>query len=76
MLARTAENGGRVPFLLRPNFRRMTGKFRMAGVTRKPLAAAFELDRDNVALTVVMSAPRFWIDVDAHDAYAADDAFG
>jgi len=39
----------------------------MAAVTRKPFATAFELQRDNIGWAVIMSAPRFWIDIDPAD---------
>lgn len=45
----------------------MSRELRMTFVTRKPLSAAFELDRHNVVLVVVMGAARLWIDIDADD---------
>ena len=45
----------------------MAGKFGMAFITWKPLATAFELDRDNVAFASIMGAPGFFIDIDAND---------
>ena len=50
----------------------MPGKFGVALKTRKPLAAAFKLDRDDVAVTPVMSAPGFSVDIDANDIHAVD----
>jgi hypothetical protein len=41
----------------------VSGQFLMTLVTRIPLTAAFELNRDDVALAVVMRAPRFKIDI-------------
>jgi hypothetical protein len=35
----------------------------VAGVTWKPSSAAVEFDRDDVALVVIMSATRFFIDI-------------
>jgi len=37
-------------------------------MTRKPLAAALELDRDDIALAVIMGASRLWIDIHAKNA--------
>ncbi len=73
MIAATAQNGARVEFVFRPNPRRVAGKFRMAGVTREPLAAALEPDRYDVAFAVIMSAPRFGIHVQTSDQNVADD---
>jgi len=50
----------------------MSGNFRVTLVARKPIAAAFELHRDDVAFAVVMSAARFLIDVHADDLYAVN----
>ena len=46
----------------------MSGNFIMALVTWKPIAAALELQRDDVSWTVIMRAARFWIDIDAVDS--------
>ena len=45
----------------------MSGNFIMALVTRKPFAAALELQRDDIGWTVIMRAARFWIDIDTVD---------
>ena len=39
----------------------------MAEVTRKPFAAAFEFERDDIGGPVIMRAARFRIDIDAID---------
>ena len=39
----------------------------MALMTRKPFATAFELNRDDIALVVIMGASCFRIDIHAHD---------
>lgn len=43
-------------------------------VTRKPLAAAFELQRHDIVRPVIMSAPRFRIDIDPADFETVDRA--
>jgi hypothetical protein len=65
--ASAAEHHDFVKFLLRPDNRGMSGNFIMAPVTREPFAAAFELQRDDVACAVIMRAARLWIDIDAVD---------
>ncbi len=72
MIAATAQNGGRVEFFLRPSLCRVSAQFGVACVTRKPLPAAFELDRNDVAFAVIMSAPRFRINVHAGDGDAGN----
>jgi hypothetical protein len=54
--AAATQNGGRIEFFLRPNHRLVFGKFGVARMTRKPFSTAFELDRDNIAFAVIMSA--------------------
>ena len=44
----------------------------VAEMTRKPFAAAFELQRDNIGRAVIMSAARFWIDIDPADFKTVD----
>ena len=51
----------------------MAGKFGVALMTRKPFSAALELDRDDVAVVVIMSASRLIINVRAGDARSMDD---
>ena len=46
----------------------------MALMTRKPFATAFELQRDDVAWTVIVGATRFRIDIDAVDLNAVNSA--
>ncbi len=72
MSAAAAEDGARVELTLRPDFRRVSGKFGVAFETRKPSAAAFELDRDDIAFAVVVSAPRFSINLDAGDVHVVN----
>ena len=67
MAAAAAKDHGFVELTSRPNFRRMSGEFRMAFVTREPFPTAFEFDRDDVALASIMRATRFPIDADADD---------
>jgi hypothetical protein len=54
----------------RPNFRRVSGEFVVALVTREPSFTASEFDRDHIAFTVVMSAPRFIIKVRTSDFHS------
>jgi hypothetical protein len=63
----SAQNRTFAEFLFQPNLRRVFGKRGMTLMTRKPVAAAFELDRDDVALVMIMGAARLRIDVHAHD---------
>lgn len=67
MSAAAAQNSGRVEFLFWPNFRRVPGEFGVAFMTWKPFFAALEFDRDNIPFFVIMSAPRFLIDIQAGD---------
>lgn len=75
MAAAAAQHGACLELISRPDLRRVAGKLGVAGVTRKPVAAAFESDRDNVVFAVVMSASRFVIEVDANDRPAANFSF-
>src|SRR3954447_20862340 len=72
MPAGAAQNGGPIELFLWPNGRRVSGKFGVAFMTRIPIAAALELDRDDITLAVVMSASRFLIDVHADDLHAVN----
>ena len=72
MSAPAAEDRTRVELRFRPNFRRVPGKFGVALMTREPIAAAPELDRDDVVLAVVVSATRFSIHVRADDVHAVN----
>jgi hypothetical protein len=45
----------------------VSGKRGMALMTRKPFAAAFELNRDDIALIMIMGASCLRIDIHAHD---------
>ncbi len=63
----SAQNGAFAEFLFRPNLSRVSGKHGMTLMTRKPVAAAFELNRDDIALVMIMGASRLRIDVHAHD---------
>jgi hypothetical protein len=65
MSAGAAQNGGRIEFFVGPNDRGVPGQFGVAFVTGKPIAAALEPDRDDIAFAVVMSASRLLIDVHA-----------
>jgi hypothetical protein len=50
----------------------MSGQLGVALITRKPFAAAFKLDRDDVAFAPVMGTPGFFIDIDADDIHLAN----
>lgn len=54
----SAQNRTFAEFLFRPNLSRVSGKHGMALMTRKPFAAAFELNRDDIALVMIMGASR------------------
>ena len=70
MPAAATQNGGQIEFVFRPNFRRVSRKFGVTFVTRKPVPTALELDRDDVAFFVIMGAARLIINVHAADACA------
>jgi hypothetical protein len=72
MSAGAAQYGGPIEVLLWPDDRCVSGKFDVTFVTRIPIAAAFELDSDDITLAVVMSASRFLIDVHADDLHAVN----
>ncbi len=72
MSAAAAQNCGHIEFFLRPNHWRMTGKFGVASITGKPIPAALELDRDEIALAVVVRATRFVINLRAYDGHVVD----
>ena len=50
----------------------MPGEFGVALITGKPLAAAFELDRDDVAVASTMRASGLFIDIDANDVHTVN----
>ena len=70
--ARTAQNGHRIEFFFRPDDRGVSGKRGVALMTWEPIPATLELDRDDVAFTVIMRAPRLFIDVDADNIHAVN----
>src|SRR3954468_6562709 len=72
MSACAAQNGGRSEFFLWPNDRDVSGKFGVAFIARKPIAAAFELDRDDIAFAVVMRASRLLIDLHSDNVDAVN----
>lgn len=74
MAAGTAQNRELIEFRFGPNIRVVAGELGMTLVTREPFAAAFELQRDDVVCAVIMRAPRLWIDIDAVDLNAVDNA--
>lgn len=72
MATAATQNSERVEFVFRPNLRRVSGKFGVAFITWKPFSAAFELDRDNIVSAVIMSAPRFIINVRTDHVHVVD----
>jgi hypothetical protein len=72
MAARAAQNRWRLEFRTRPHRRNVISKVSVTLVTRKPIAAAFEFDRDDIALAMIMSAPRLRIDIDADNLDPVD----
>ena len=65
--ATAAQNCARIELRVRPDHGGVMRELCVAFVTRKPFSAAFELDRDYVALAVVMRTARFPINVCADD---------
>ena len=74
MAATATEDRALIEFLPRPNFRRMVCQFGMTLVTWEPFSATSELEGDDIALVMVMSAARFRINVDADDFDAVNRA--
>ena len=72
MATRAAQDCWRIEFCARPNFRIVSGKLGMTFMTREPVAAALELDRDDIGLTVIMSTSRLRIDIHAQDDYVVN----
>jgi hypothetical protein len=67
--AAATQNCGRIEFFLRPNHRLVFGKVSVARMTGKPFSTAFELDRDNIAFAVVMSAAGLIINIYADNVH-------
>jgi hypothetical protein len=63
----SAQNHAFAECLFQPNLRQVSGQRGMAFMTRKPFTAAFELDRDDIALVMIMGAACLRIDIHAHD---------
>ena len=59
----SAQNRLRFKFVQFPNFRQMIGTFRVTLETRKPIAATFEFNGDNIGFAFVMSAPRLRVNI-------------
>ena len=64
MPAISAEYCFRVPFIYRPNIGSVTGGFRVAFKTRKPPFTAFEFDRNNVEIGVIVGTACLSVDAD------------
>ena len=64
----SAQNRTFAEFLFQPNLSRVSGKRGMALMTRKPFATALELNRDDIALVMIMGASCLRIDIQAHDS--------
>ena len=69
MTASAAEYDLRVPFVNRPNTWCVSGGFRMAIKTRKPPATAFEFDRDDIEIGVIVSTARVGGNIDTGDLF-------
>jgi hypothetical protein len=67
-----AQNRALIEFFFRPRLSRMPGERIVTLMTRKPIAAAFELNRNNIALVMIMSAARLRIDINAHNLDPVD----
>ena len=72
MATRAAQDRALVELISRPNLRRVIGQLSVTLMTRKPLTAALELDRDDVAFAVVVRAPRLFIHVETDDVDAVN----
>jgi hypothetical protein len=66
----SAQNRAFAEFFFQPNLGRVSGKRGMALMTRKPFAAAFELNRDDIALIIIMGTACLRIDIHSHDSRA------
>ena len=60
----SAEYCQRISFIPRPDFRLVICDLSVTFKTRKPPAATFEFDRDDVRIAVIVSAASFGVDVD------------
>ena len=67
-----AQNRALIEFFFRPRLSRMPGERIVTLMTRKPIAAAFELNRNNIALAMIMSAAGLRIDIDADNLDPVD----
>lgn len=65
MSANSAQNRPRSVFIQTPNLCRMIRTFGVTLETRKPIAATFELDRNNINVFVIMTATSLFINADA-----------
>jgi hypothetical protein len=68
----SAQNCTFTEFLFRPRLRRVSGDQSMTLMARKPFPAAFELNRNDVALAMIMGTPRLRIDIYAQDGCVAN----
>lgn len=75
MPARAAQNRVRIKFGLLPNLRRVIALFGVAFVTRKPFAAAFEFDGDDVNFAFVVSAARLKVNIYPKNLFAVNQFF-
>lgn len=72
LAAISAQNCALTKFFFRPTLSRMPGEHIVTLMTRKPFPAALELNRNNIALAMIMSAPRLRIDIDADNLDPVD----
>jgi len=68
----SAQNCTFTEFLFRPSLRRVSGEQSMTLMARKPFPTAFELNCNDVALLVIVDAPRLRIDIHAQDGCVAN----
>lgn len=64
MSANSAKNRPRIVFIQTPNLCRMIRAFGVTLKTRKPIAAAFELNRNDINVFVIMAATGLFINAD------------
>src|SRR5437764_8099434 len=72
MPAVSAQNCALTEFLFRPNLSGVSAQPGVTLMTRKPLPAALELDRNDVALAMIMDAPRLRIDIHAQNTFVVN----
>jgi hypothetical protein len=70
LTARSAQYGAGMAFIGWPYRGSMTGRFAVTFDARKPVATAFEPDRNDIEIGIVMGAACLWIHIDTTNVLA------